>query len=352
MDTIFKDLKIVELASVLAGPAVGMFFAELGANVLKVENKTTGGDVTRNWHIAKEDKSKTAAYFHSINYNKTHVFWDLKDPDDYQKLLKELEDTDILISNFNDSTAQKFLVAYSQLFHKFPQLIYAQLIGFVNHPERAAYDVVLQAESGFLSMCGISEDMKCKMPVALIDILAAHQLKEGILVGLIKRMKSGKGSKIECSLDKSAIASLANQATNYLNVQHIPKPLGSKHPNIAPYGDLFFTKDGMEIVLAIGSEKQFAGLCEILDAKALLADDRFTSNGARVSNRLALIDLLAKHIALIDGNKLFELAAERRIPIGHVKNLEQVFKTRTGKEMVLESEDGAKRVSTISFKFN
>ena len=212
--------------------------------------------------------------------------------------------------------------------------------------------MVLQAESGFLSMCGISEDMKCKMPVALIDILAAHQLKEGILVGLIKRMKSGKGSKIECSLDKSAIASLANQATNYLNVQHIPKPLGSKHPNIAPYGDLFFTKDGMEIVLAIGSEKQFAGLCEILDAKALLADDRFTSNGARVSNRLALIDLLAKHIALIDGNKLFELAAERRIPIGHVKNLEQVFKTRTGKEMVLESEDGAKRVSTISFKFN
>lgn len=351
MDTIFKDLKIVELASVLAGPSVGMFFAELGAKVIKVENKTTGGDVTRNWHISKEDKDKTAAYFHSINYNKTHVFWDLKDAGDYQKLINELEDTDIIISNFNDETASKFNVSYDQLSSKFPQLIYSQLIGFANHPERAAYDVVLQAESGFLSMCGINEKMKCKMPVALIDILAAHQMKEGILVALIQRMKNGKGLKVECSLNKSAIASLANQATNYLMVNHIPQPMGTKHPNIAPYGELFHTKDKQEIVLAIGTDKQFKKLCEILNAEYLIEDARFTNNSNRVKNREILEEELSKSINTIDSVLLFSLANDNRIPIGHVKNLEQVFATKSGKEMILVSDDGTKRASTISFNF-
>jgi crotonobetainyl-CoA:carnitine CoA-transferase CaiB-like acyl-CoA transferase len=350
VDKVFENLKIVELASVLAGPAVGMFFAELGATVLKVENKTTGGDVTRNWHISKEDRSKTAAYFHAINYKKTNVFWDLKSGEDYGKLIKEILDADIVISNFNNKTASKFKVDYDTFSAKNPQLIYAQLTGFANNPSRAAYDVVLQAESGFLSMCGISENQKARMPVALIDVLAAHQLKEGILIAMLKRIKSGKGMKIECSLDKSAIASLANQATNYLMVNHVPQPIGTQHPNIAPYGDLFNTKDGQEIVLSIGSDKQFQNLCTIINADDIKDNDDYKSNADRVKNRKQLVAELGKYIQEISSEELFSQAEKNKVPIGHVKNLEQVFNTKTGKEMVLESEDGAKRVSTIAFE--
>lgn len=352
MNDIFKGLKVIELASVLAGPAVGMFFAELGAEVIKIENKKTKGDVTRNWHISSEDKNKTAAYYHSINYNKKSQFWDLTEAEDYKKLLNELQDTDILISNFNEQTAEKFKVSYKNLSSIFPRLIYAQLTGFVHEKDRPAYDIVLQAESGFLSMCGLNETSKARLPVALIDILAAHQLKEGILIAMLKRVKSNTGSKIECTLEESAISSLANQATNYLIANHIPKPLGTIHPNISPYGDIFKTKDDQEIVLSIGTNKQFYSLCNILKTNELIDDERFITNPDRVKNRIELIEKLSIKIKDFNCSDLLKKAKSNKVPLGQIKNLEQVFETKTGKSMILESEDGTKRVKTVAFKIS
>ncbi len=349
MSEIFKNLKIVEIASVLAGPAVGMFFAELGAHVLKVENKATGGDVTRKWHISSEDKSKTAAYYHSINFNKESVFWDLKNKEDYEKLQNELAEADVLISNFNVHTAKKFKVAYEQIKEQFPQLIYAELNGFAEDAYRPAYDIVLQAETGYLSMCGLNKTHKARMPVALIDILAAHQLKEGILIALLERFKTNKGCKISCSLEESAIASLANQATNYLIADHVPKPMGTKHPNIAPYGDIFNTSDGEEITLAIGSDKQFDSLCRVLGIKNIAADNRFHSNAERVKNRKELLSVLATEIIKIPLHSFSDTCKKEKIPMGHVKDLEAVFQSPVAKKMTLEDRDGIKRVSTIAF---
>ncbi len=352
MNDIFKGLKVIELASVLAGPAVGMFFAELGAEVIKIENKKTKGDVTRNWHISSEDKNKTAAYYHSINYNKESKLWDLTEAEDYKKLLNELQDTDILISNFNEQTAEKFKVNYKKLSSLFPRLIYAQLTGFVFEKDRPAYDIVLQAESGFLSMCGLNNTSRARLPVALIDILAAHQLKEGILIALLKRSTTNKGSKVECTLEESAIASLANQATNYLIANHIPEPLGTIHPNIAPYGDIFETKDRQEIVLSVGTDKQFKALCRILNVEELMEDSRFQNNPDRVKNRKALINSLTKKIEQFVCEDILMEAKKNKVPIGQIKNLKQVFETKTGQEMILESKDGARRVKTVAFKIS
>ena len=350
MNGIFKDLTIVEFASVLAGPAVGMFFAELGAKVIKIENASTDGDVTRTWKIAGEREEGPAAYYYSVNYNKEVHLLNLKEDQDRLIAMKLLAEADILISNFSDTVSEKFGISFEQISGIFPKLIYAQLYGFASTKGRPAYDIVLQAESGFLSMSGVSEDNHSRMPVALIDILAAHQLKEGILLALLKRVKTNKGSWVKTSLEESAIASLANQATNYLMVNHIPKPMGTSHPNIAPYGDIFRTKDGKKLVLAIGNDKQFKALCKILKLEELANNPQYSTNLKRVSNRNSLNNILAKNILLSDLSSLMSSSLENGVPIGHVKNLEEVFSSELAKSMILEDKiDESKRVRTIAF---
>ena len=258
----FKDLIVLELATVLAGPSVGMFFAELGAKVIKVENLKNGGDVTRSWRSKSENKqNKASAYFSSVNYSKEYLDIDLSEESNRAKLIELISSADVVISNFKHSSAKKFKVDYESIKAIKPTIIYGQINGFSNS-ERVAYDVVLQAESGFMFMNGQSDSKPTKMPIALIDVLAAHQLKEGLLVALLKREKTGEGSFVSCSLEASALASLANQATNFLMNDFVPQRIGSLHPNIAPYGEIVTTKDGKNLVLAAGSQIQFQKLCD------------------------------------------------------------------------------------------
>ncbi len=361
-ETIFSDLKVVELASVLAGPAIGMFFRELGATVVKIENKTTGGDVTRNWRLPSENTDQQSAYYSSINWKKETLLLNLKEESDYELALRQIAEADILISNFKKESAQKLKLDFPTLSGKFPNLIYAELSGFEPGNSRPAFDVVLQAESGFLYMCGNPNQPPVKMPVALIDILAAHQLKEGILIALLERAKTGKGTHVTASLYESAIASLANQATNWLMAETIPQPMGTQHPNIAPYGDMFQTKDKNWIVLAVGNEKQFQMLCAQLDLIPLPKQVRdkssgnaqFDTNQKRVINRAGLNQHLAKAIEKLTLSELSKKFLDHDIPFGHLKNMKEVFENPAAQEMILEEvlPDGqlTKRVKTVAFR--
>jgi len=169
----------------------------------------------------------------------------------------------------------------------------------------------------------------------------------------LKKMKTGEGSFVTTSLLESAVASLANQATNWLMGNTIPQRMGSQHPNIAPYGDVFFTKDKLPIVLAVGTEKQFQLLCKVLKIDFLKNDDRFNINTLRVKNRKALADELAKAIVLFDRNPLLDLLKKEGVPAGSIRNMKEVFELEQAKEMILEEklEDGSetKRVKTVAF---
>ncbi len=357
---IFQNLKVVELASVLAGPAVGMFFAELGAVVIKIENKTTGGDVTRSWKLPNEqvftDENgiQESAYFHSVNYKKKHYFFDLLSLPDREKVYDILRGCDIVISNFKKSAAEKMGVDYETIRALCPKVIFGQIYGFDEADETPAFDVVLQAEAGFMYMNGEKGGNPVKMPVALIDILAAHQLKEGILMALLQREKTGKGAFVSTSLYESAVSSLANQATNWLMAQHIPERMGSEHPNIAPYGDIFETADKKEIVLACGTEKQWGMLCRVLDVIALQTDSRFETNQSRVKYRRELNDTLRGQISVYTLEELYELFRVHQIPMGAIRNMPQVFENKMAQDMILEEKNSknhvTKRISTIAFK--
>jgi crotonobetainyl-CoA:carnitine CoA-transferase CaiB-like acyl-CoA transferase len=350
----FKGLKVIELASVLAGPAVGMFFSELGAEVIKIENKSTGGDVTRKWKLPTEDKSVShSSYYCSVNWQKRVLFKNLNDKPDQTEVLELIKNADIIISNFKPASAKKMGMDYKSVRSINNQIIYAELTSYGKQDETPAFDIVMQAEAGFLYMCGEPDQNPVRMPVALIDVLAAHQLKEGILLALLKKMRTGEGSFVTTSLLESAVASLANQATNWLMGDTIPQRMGSQHPNIAPYGDIFLTKDNLPIVLAVGTEKQFQLLCEVLKVEFLKNDNRFNINTLRVKNRTTLAKELAKAILLFDRKPLLDLLKKDGIPAGSIRNMKEVFEMEQAKEMILEEtlEDGSetKRVKTVAF---
>lgn len=333
----FKGLKVIELANVLAGPMVGMFFSELGATVIKVENSTTNGDMTRGWKLPSEDKNKNiSAYYSSVNYQKEVWFLDLKSKEHKDKIYQEIKTADIVISNFKKTSAQDLGMDHQSLSNINSRLIYAQITGFGDDSERPAYDLVLQAETGFMFMNGQPGSPPTKMPVALIDVLAAHQLKEGILTALYQREKTGKGAFVSCSLYDAAIASLANQATNWLMANHIPTQMGSLHPNIAPYGEVFTTADKVDITLAVGTEKQFKKVLEILKIKDNSVIEKLNTNQKRVQNREFLFQVLAEKISNIPKQKLVHDLEKHLIPYGLIKNMKDVFETPSAKKLILE----------------
>jgi crotonobetainyl-CoA:carnitine CoA-transferase CaiB-like acyl-CoA transferase len=349
------DLKVVELASVLAGPAVGMFFAELGAEVIKVENKTTGGDVTRSWKLPVEDPAAPySAYYASVNWGKTVWMLDLNDPADRAQVLEAVRQADIVISNFRPDSARKLGMDYDSLQQINPRLLFGHITGFGDDNPLPAFDVVLQAEAGFLFMNGEPGGEPVKMPVALIDLLAAHQLKEGLLLALLRRERTGQGAFVSVSLLESAIASLANQATNWLMAGHIPQRMGSMHPNIAPYGDIFYTSDGKPVVLAIGNERQFEALCKQLGLPDLPQDERFGANAARVRHRAALCAELAPALHRFQRDELLRQLQAAGIPCAGIRNMQEVFELPAAQAMILEelSPEGilTRRPGTVAFK--
>ena len=348
----FKKLKIIELASVFAGPSTAMFFAELGAKVIKVENKITNGDVTRSWKLKSEKNNSISAYFSSVNWGKEHVFLNFNDPTDKKVLTTLIKEANIIITNFKKGDAKKFKLTFKECKNINNNIIYANLGGFKSNVSRVAYDVVIQAETGYMSMNGQATSPPTKMPLAMMDILAAHQLKEGILVALLKQQENPNAYCVKTTLEETAIASLANQASNYLMMNHIPNRIGSLHPNIAPYGEIIQTKDHKNIVLAIGSDKQFYLFTTLLniDPQFLM---NYKTNRLRVENRVELIQLLQNKTHQILSKYLLDQCHELKIPVGEIKNLKDVFKSKTANNMILEEKLGnelTKRVSSIAFK--
>jgi len=346
----FKNLNVVELAGVMAGPAVGSFFAELGANVVKIENPATGGDVTRNWKLPSEDPlSDTSAYFASVNYNKNHLFLSYDNPSDLQRIYALLQQADIVICNWKKGDAERFKLDYEIVSNINPGIIYAAINSFGEEEDRVAFDVVLQAETGWMFMNGSPSSPPTKIPVAIIDLFAAHQLKEGILTALIKKLKTGSGSKVTVSLFDVAVSSLANQAANYLNTGEIPQRIGSLHPNIAPYGEIITFKDGEQVVLAIGSDRQFKALCAILSSGDLFSVDKYATNAERVKNRNTLMGLLQSKMQQMSSVDFIYGCRQANIPVGIIRNMQQLFELDRAKQLVLTDAAG-KRVKSVVFK--
>lgn len=349
----FEDLIVVDCSTVLAGPSVGTFFAELGASVTKIENPVIP-DVTRSWKLPSENKDyPVSAYFSSVNYRKQYRKLHFADAAQREQLIGLIRSADIFLSNFKKGDAEKFGLTDAFLLEINPKLIIGKISGFGSESDRVAYDLILQAETGYMSMNGTPESGPVKMPVALIDVLAAHQLKEGILAALLQRTQTGTGKVVSVSLYDAAICSLANQASNYLMQNHIPQRIGSLHPNIAPYGELFQTQDGKSLTFAIGSNRHFQILCDYLELPGLAADPRFAENAERVTNRTVLRELIQEVIANKHSEELLEFMHRHFVPAGLIKNLQEVFKDPGSQRLIrTETIEGieTRRITQLAFQ--
>jgi crotonobetainyl-CoA:carnitine CoA-transferase CaiB-like acyl-CoA transferase len=340
MPPFFKNLRVIELANVLAGPSVGQFFAELGAEVIKIENPKTKGDVTRSWKLKSEDsESSISAYFSAANSGKKSIALDLWNTEDLSILYKLIAKSDIVIASYKAGDAEKLKVDYQSIQSINPKIIYGQITGYGDEDERVGYDAIIQAESGFMSMNGEPDGNSLKMPVALVDVLAAHHLKEAILLAYINLLKSNEGSKVSVSLFESAIASLANQATNYLIAGHNPQKMGAEHPNIAPYGTVLKTTDHKEILLAVGTNSQFQKLCEVLGIPEIAEDDRFETNTLRVENRKRLNQFLLEKAKLFPSEMLIQKLKAAQIPAGKLQSVAEALHGNDAEKMILKSAE-------------
>ncbi len=341
---------VVELASVLAGPAVGMWLAELGARVIKVEYHLKGGDVTRSWKLPTEDPSEDrSAYFSSVNWGKESIGLDLRSQEGKEIVYRLVEKADIVLASYKPGDAEKLGMDAETLMALNPRLIYADLTAYGADDPRVGFDAIIQAETGFTYMNGSAESGPVKMPVALMDLLAAHQLKEGVLLGLLARGRTGKGRHVSTSLQQAGIASLANQATNWLVAGHIPEPMGSDHPNIVPYGTIFYCLEGQGLVLAVGDDRQFARLCDVLGVPEWGGDPRFQKAVSRVRHREELKLLLQEVIEKWERDELLKELNLQHVPAGAVRNMEEVFVEKGAGKMLME-QNGWKGVRSMALQ--
>lgn len=354
LQSIFSSLLVVETATILAGPSIGMFFAELGATVVKVEDKNRGGDTTRGWKLKTESPEQDiSAYFASINWGKKSIALNLRDDVDKQILNGLLDRADIWLHNFPPARQAKLGLTYAELSTRNPELIVGQVLAFDEKDPRPGFDAALQAETGFMAINGVPDGPPTKMPVALIDVLAAHQLKEALLLALFERHLTGRGSEVTASLFQSGVSSLINQASNFLVAGHIPQRMGSDHPNISPYGTAYTAADGKQLILAVGTERQFESLCKILGCEELLEDERFISNKLRVPNNEALKAYLKEAISRFERDDLLQQLNDASIPSGAVRTMDEVFEEDAAAPMILEGEvDGEviRGVRAVSFE--
>lgn len=311
---------VIELAGVLAGPSVGMFFAELGARVIKVEPPV--GDVTRSWKLPSESEDEDRpAYFCAANWGKQSITLDLNLNADQHVLHRMLAEADLLLMSFKPGDSARFGLESDFLQNRYPQLIIGEISGYGPDDPRVGYDAIIQAETGFTHLNGTNPGEGHKMPVALMDLLAAHQLKEGLLWALYEREKTKKGKIVRVALAEAGASSLANMATNTLMGNINPQAMGSEHPNIVPYGTQYPTADGKPIVLAVGTDKQFSGLAQHLG----IATDGISTNAARVKQRSLVHQLIAEKTILHQRDQLLAALEALKVPAGAVRDVQEVL---------------------------
>jgi crotonobetainyl-CoA:carnitine CoA-transferase CaiB-like acyl-CoA transferase len=343
-----ESVRVLELASVLAGPLAGTALAERGARVTKVE-RPPHGDVTRSWKTAHEATDyPSSAYYESANGEKNVVWQDLATDSGQAWLEEALASHDVLIENFKRSDLTKFNLEPEALAARHPHLIRVRLVGFEDAPERLAYDVVVQAETGFMGMNGFGDRPPVRMPVALMDVLASHQIRMAAMEGLLARSAGKKGFFAEVSLEGSGITALVNQATNQLVNGQTPRRNGGQHPNIAPYGDVLECEDG-HVVLAVGNDRQFEGLCRVLGIPEIFSDERYRSNQLRVVHRDALVLELNRAARDWSKRNLEKALRDAGTPAGVVRTLDEVF-DRPDHPWTVQNPSGAKRTRAVAYR--
>jgi crotonobetainyl-CoA:carnitine CoA-transferase CaiB-like acyl-CoA transferase len=318
-----RGLRILDFSRVLAGPFATMMLADLGAEVIKVERPGIG-DETRSWGPPHDERGQ-ATYFSAVNRNKRSVALDLASADGLAEALRLARSADVVVENFRPGVLDRLGLGYGALAADRPGLVYCSITGF-GAGEGAAlpgYDLLVQALGGLMSITGPPDGEPQKVGVALVDVLAGLFASVGILAALRHRDATGAGQRVEVDLMSSLLAALVNQGSSYTIAGVVPRRLGNAHPSISPY-ELYPTSDG-DLVLAVGNDRQFSALCDVLGVPQLAGDPRFATNGDRVHHRDALHEEIVACLSAASAVEWAQRLTAVRVPAGVVNDIAGAF---------------------------
>ena len=316
-----SDISIVDFSRILAGPYATMLLADCGAEVIKIE-KPLSGDDTRTWG-PPFDSMGVSTYFQSVNRNKSSITADLTTPDGIQKVRHLLKRADVVVENFVPGTMESFGLGYEQLIIECPRLIYVSISGFGNSDKARnlpGYDLLVQGMSGLMSITGPDSEHPTKAGVALIDVIAGLHAALAVTTAIHHREKTGEGQKIEINLMSSALSAMVNQASSFVSAGINPSAMGNAHPSIAPY-EVFRASDGA-LIIAVGNDRQFESLMATLNIES---DSRFTTNPDRVSNRIALVNLLNSRLVEDTIANWVVRLTRANVPAGPINSVRQAI---------------------------
>ncbi|KAJ7432350.1 CAIB/BAIF family enzyme [Mycena latifolia] len=332
-----KGIRILDLSRVLAGPTATMLLADLGADVVKVEEVSRGDD-TRTWNPPSAPTLASAppesahlppesAYFLAVNRNKRSITVDFKTPDGLEILRKLVARSDVLVENFISGKLASMGLGWEDCRKINPRLIYASITGYgQTGPYRTAagYDVIVEAEAGLMHITGEPDRPPAKVGVAATDIATGLYAHGAVMAALLSRQQTGEGVWIDCNLFETQIAGLANIASNYLIAGAEASRHGTAHPSVVPY-QVFPCRDGF-LMIGAGNNKQFALLCDkILGNTALTVDPRFATNEARVTHRAELVRIIEDVLMQHDREHWLAQFTGLGVPFGPINNIQQTF---------------------------
>ncbi|NKJ07745.1 CaiB/BaiF CoA-transferase family protein [Rhizobium sp. SG741] len=324
-----SGIRVIELARVLAGPWAGQMLADLGADVIKVENPD-GGDDTRQWGPpfveGKDGENLSAAYYHSANRGKRSIVADLKNEEGQELVRRLVKTADVVIENFKLGGLVKYGLDYESLKRINPRIVYCSITGFGQtgpYAGLAGYDYIVQGISGFMSITGEPDGQPMKAGVAIADIFTGIYAVSAIEAALIHALKTGEGQLVDMALLDVQSAVLANQNMNYLISGKPPVRLGNAHPNISPY-EVVPTADGY-LILAVGNDGQFRRLCAILGIDAHADDERYATNKARVAHRNEVRAFISARTLTWNKADLLKACEDNAVPAGAINTIEDMF---------------------------
>ncbi|MCX7211930.1 MAG: CaiB/BaiF CoA-transferase family protein [Burkholderiales bacterium] len=319
-----EDVVVLDLSHALAGPHCSTMLADYGATVFKLESPD-GGDISRAWGAAAGGGGAESAYFVSLHRNKRGLSINLKSPEGKELFLKVIEKADVMIENFRPGALEKLGLGYAAVSARNPGIIYASISGFGQdgpYRERAAMDLILQAESGMISITGEEGGSGVRCGTSIADMTAGMYAAFGIMLALRVKDKTGQGQRIDMSMMEGQLGLLNTMIASYGVEREMPAPMGTAYKALLPYQTLR-TKTG-DLAIAVGSEKLWKEFCPAIGRPDLLTDERFVGNRLRVTNRTALIDIVQTALLTKTYEEWEQIFLKAGIPVGAVNNIGQV----------------------------
>ena len=317
-----EGVKILDLSHALAGPFCSTMLADFGAQVVKIEPPGSG-DIARAW--GSPLPGGETDYFASLHRNKQGMVLDLKNPQGKETFLRMVERADIVLENYRPGALVRLGLDYETARKRNPGIIYCSISGFgQNGPyrDRPALDLILQAESGMISVTGQSGGHGARAGVSIADLTAGMNAAFGIMLALRAKEKSGIGQSVDVSMMEGQLALLSTMISNYCGTGEVPRPMGTAYKALLPY-QTFQTKT-RDLALAVGSEKLWKIFCPIIGCPELADDPRYNTNVQRAENRESLIAKLQQVFLTRSYEEWETVLTKNGIPVGAINDLAQV----------------------------